>query len=113
MSAYFDLLVLAFACFRLTHLIVNDKITEFLRRPFHDTIEEELPDGTTETFIVIKGTGLRYWIGELLSCHWCTGMWSAAAIYAAYYIIPEISMPAITVLAIAGFASSIQAIISR
>ncbi|MCT4574603.1 CotY/CotZ family spore coat protein, partial [Bacillus thuringiensis] len=25
------------------------------------------------TFTKVKGNGLRKWIGELLSCYWCTG----------------------------------------
>ncbi len=26
----------------------------------------------------VKGKGLRKWIGELLSCYWCTGVWVSA-----------------------------------
>lgn len=108
MGNWLDLCLLVFASFRLTRLIVYDTITEFLRAPFHDIVEETLEDGTTETYIEIKGDGLRYWIGELLSCHWCTGIWSAAFLYAGYALLPQLSMPLITVLAIAGIASVIQ-----
>lgn len=108
MDSWFDLCLLIFASFRLTRLVVYDTITEFLRAPFHETVVETLDDGNTETYIEIKGSGIRYWIGELLSCHWCTGVWSTAIIYAAYVLYPQVSMPIITILAIAGLASIIQ-----
>jgi uncharacterized protein involved in cysteine biosynthesis len=108
MGSWLDLCLLVFASFRLTRLVVYDTITEFLRAPFHDIVEETLEDGSTETYIEIKGAGLRYWVGELISCHWCTGIWSAAFLYAGYAMIPQLSIPVITVLAIAGIASIIQ-----
>jgi uncharacterized protein involved in cysteine biosynthesis len=108
MVNWLDLCLLVFASFRLTRLIVYDTITEFLRAPFHDMVEETLEDGSTETYIEIKGEGLKYWIGELLSCHWCTGIWATSFLYSGYALIPQLSMPVITVLAIAGIASVIQ-----
>ncbi|WP_226675719.1 DUF1360 domain-containing protein [Mesobacillus jeotgali] len=108
MGNWLDLCLLVFASFRLTRLIVYDTITEFLRAPFHDIVEETLEDGSTETYIEIKGEGLKYWIGELLSCHWCTGIWATSLLYAGYALLPHLSIPVITVLAIAGIASMIQ-----
>lgn len=108
MASWLDFVLLIFASFRLTRLMVYDKITEFVRRPFHSTIEESMPDGTTETYIEIKGTGLRNWIGELLSCHWCTGFWCSLVLYSGYKFIPLYSIPLITVLAIAGCSSIAQ-----
>ena len=66
------------SCFRLTRLIVYDKITGFLRRPFIDELEITEPDGSVSTFTKVKGKGLRKWVGELLSCYWCTGVWVSA-----------------------------------
>ncbi|MEH7255563.1 DUF1360 domain-containing protein, partial [Neobacillus niacini] len=37
----FTFILLALASFRLTRLIVFDKITEFIRQPFFDEIKEE------------------------------------------------------------------------
>ena len=113
MNVYLDLLILVLASFRLTRLVVYDTITEFLRNPFHHIIEEVLPDGNVETYIQIKGSGLRYWIGDLLSCHWCTGIWCSAAIYGCYHFWPGIFMPLFTILAMAGLASIIQVLISK
>ncbi|WP_243291399.1 DUF1360 domain-containing protein [Bacillus sp. FJAT-47783] len=109
----FEFLLLAFASFRLTRLLVFDKITEFLRRPFHRTLEETLPDGTVEEYIEIKGTGLRKWIGELLSCHWCTGVWSAIFLYVIYRYQYDLAEPLIIILAIAGLAAIVETIVER
>ncbi|WP_210364779.1 DUF1360 domain-containing protein [Bacillus sp. REN3] len=108
MDSYLELILIVFASFRLTRLIVFDKITEFIRRPFHETFVETLPDGSEEAYIEIKGEGIRYWIGELLSCHWCTGFWCSVMVYCGYYFIPEIMMPFISIFAIAGMSSIIQ-----
>jgi uncharacterized protein involved in cysteine biosynthesis len=113
MDSWFDFILLVFASLRLTRLIVYDKITEFIRSPFHSIIEEANPDGSTETFIEIRGNGIKYWIGELLSCHWCTGFWSALTLYLAYKFIPTISLPVITVFAIAGCASFFQYFLTK
>lgn len=108
MGNWMDLFLLVFASFRLTRLIVYDTITEFMREPFHETVVEIEEDGSTETYIEIKGEGMRYWIGELLSCHWCTGIWSAGVLYSGYVLLPQLIMPVIIILAIAGMASVIQ-----
>ncbi|MFS0865184.1 DUF1360 domain-containing protein [Fredinandcohnia sp. 179-A 10B2 NHS] len=109
----FDFLILSLASFRLTRLLVYDKITEFIRRPFHDIIEEELPDGTIEEYIQIKGTGIRKWIGELLSCHWCTGVWSAGFLYVVYEYYFNLSEPLLFIFAVAGLAAIVESIISK
>jgi hypothetical protein len=113
MLNWLHLIILIFASFRLTRLIVYDTITEFLRQPFHKTVQETLPDGKTETYIEIKGTGVRYWIGELLSCHWCTGFWCTVLLYSSYLIWPVYMFHIITILAIAGCASIIQTLIEK
>ncbi|MEH7223922.1 DUF1360 domain-containing protein [Bacillus sp. JJ1566] len=104
----FEFILLGLASFRLTRLLVSDKITEFIRRPFHEVIQEELPDGTVEEYIQLKGTGLKRWIGELLSCYWCTGVWSTAFLYILYELYLPLSEPLILIFAIAGLASIIE-----
>ncbi|OOE06225.1 sporulation protein [Anoxybacillus kestanbolensis] len=104
----FPFFLLCVASFRLTRLLVYDRITSFLRAPFHDEFEQ---DG--ETYIVIKGTGIRKWIGELLSCHWCTGVWCAALLYVGTVYAPTMFMPLVSILAIAGVASVIEMIVQK
>lgn len=109
----FEFILLGLASFRLTRLLVFDKITEFIRRPFHEVIEEELPDGTIEEYIKLKGNGVRRWIGELLSCYWCTGIWSTVFLYLLNEFYLPLSEPLIFIFAIAGLASIIETCVTR
>lgn len=54
MITWFEFVLISLASFRLTRLLIYDKITSFIRRPFHEIIEEELPDGTVESYLHIK-----------------------------------------------------------
>ncbi|WP_100408196.1 DUF1360 domain-containing protein [Bacillus solitudinis] len=109
----FDFFLLVLASFRLTRLFMYDTITEFIRRPFHSIVEETLADGTTESFLQIKGSGLRYWIGQLLSCYWCFGIWCTAFLFLGYLWLSNFFMPIIIILAIAGSASIIEAVVEH
>lgn len=69
--------------------------------------------GQISTYIEIKGSGLRAWIGELLSCFWCTGVWCSAIIYLSWLFYYEFTGPVIIILAIAGFAAIIELLVSK
>ncbi|MBM7604035.1 hypothetical protein JOC75_002008 [Metabacillus crassostreae] len=109
----FQFILFGFATFRLTRLIVFDQITLFLRKPFHDEIEEVNEEGEVETYIEIKGTGLKAWIGELLSCYWCTGVWCSAFLYGLWMVWPQGTEILIMILAIAGFAGLIESLTKK
>ena len=109
----FEFLLLCLATFRLTRLLVFDTITVFLRRPFHELIEETNTEGQVETYLHIKGDGLKFWIGELLSCYWCVGVWVAIFFVLAYTFIPVYVGPVVLILAVAGIASIIEMIVSK
>jgi hypothetical protein len=106
-----DFIILALASFRLTRLIVFDKITEFLRDPFFDEVEEENDDGTLEVYYLPKGTPIKKFIGELLSCYWCTGVWVSASVVVGYLQLPVVFVPIILVLAVAGLAAILESIV--
>jgi hypothetical protein len=108
---FFEFIILALACFRLTRLIVFDKITEFIRVPFFDEIIEEHENGITEIYYMPKSTPVKKFIGTLLSCYWCTGIWVAAGVLAGYYLLPTIFHPIILVFAIAGLAAIMESLI--
>jgi hypothetical protein len=107
------LMLLGLAAFRLTRLIVYDKITEFIRRPFFDEIEEIEEDGMVEIYLTPKKKGIRGWIGELLSCYWCTGIWVSILLAGLYLYQTTIGNYTIIVLAIAAVGSIIETIISK
>ena len=86
----FDALLLALASFRVTRLVVYDKISRWFRDIF---------DGTE--------SGLAHTIHDLLACPWCIGFWSALVLVVAYFTQPW-AWTVIFFLAIAGVGSMVQ-----
>lgn len=109
----FNFFLFSLASFRLTRLVVFDDITFFLRKPFHEEFKETLEDGSSSTYILIKGTGIRKWIGELMSCYWCMGIWCTAILYSSWIVWPLWMEPIIMILAIAGSAAIIETIVIK
>ncbi|EKN68818.1 hypothetical protein BABA_12226 [Neobacillus bataviensis LMG 21833] len=105
---FLTFVILSLSSFRLTRLLVFDKITEFIREPFFDEVEEENEVGEIDVYYLPKKTGFKKFMGELLSCYWCTGIWAAALIVTFYYISPVVSTPIILILAVAGLASIVE-----
>ena len=66
-----ELPALAAATFRLSKLVVNEKVESWMREPFVD-----------EATRTPKGRRLRFAVGELLLCTRCAGAWSALALVA-------------------------------
>jgi hypothetical protein len=110
---FLNLLILTLASFRLTRLMVFDKITEFIREPFFDEVEEENEEGVLEVYYLPKKRGIKKFLGELLSCYWCTGIWSTAAIVLVEYLFPAFFHPIILILAVAGFAAILETIVQQ
>ncbi len=108
-----NLILLSLASFRLTRLIVFDKITEFIREPFFDEIIEKKAEGETEVYYLPKKAGFKKFIGELLSCYWCSGIWSAAFIVASHFLFPALAFPLILILAVAGAAAILEMIVQN
>ncbi|NHC40223.1 DUF1360 domain-containing protein [Bacillus sp. MM2020_1] len=108
-----QILILSLASFRLTRLLVFDKITEFIREPFFNEIKEENEEGEIEVYYLPKEKGFKKFIGELLSCYWCTGIWASAGIVAISLLYPDFSFPIILIFAVAGFASILESIVQH
>ncbi|MDA5110863.1 DUF1360 domain-containing protein [Brevibacillus thermoruber] len=105
--SWIDLTILVLASFRLTHLIVFDEITSFLRDPFFTVTYETDPSGQLVKHIQFKDSGVRRWIGLLLSCHWCVGIWAGTAVIILYRNVPA-AFPLLLILAVAGAAAVIE-----
>ena len=69
-----EILPLGVATFALAKLVAKEKVDAWVREPF----VEERPDGAR----VPRGEGLRYAVGELLTCTRCVGTWSALGLVA-------------------------------
>jgi hypothetical protein len=94
--------MLILASYRLTHLIVFDKITEFIRKPFVKKVKVET-DAGTETKEVPTSM-----VGYLLKCYWCAGIWSAILLGGAYLLFPKVTFVFILIFSIAGGQSIIE-----
>ena len=62
---------LAAATFALSKLVVNEKVVTWAREPF----VSETSDGRRP-----RGRGLRYAVGELLTCTRCVGAWAGLGV---------------------------------
>jgi Protein of unknown function (DUF1360) len=69
-----EIVPLGIATFALSKLIAKEKVDAWMREPF----VEEGPGGERHP----KGRGLRYAVGEMLTCTRCVGTWSALGIVA-------------------------------
>ncbi|MGG0935309.1 DUF1360 domain-containing protein [Brevibacillus centrosporus] len=105
--SWIDLTILVLASFRLTHLIVFDEITAFLRNPFFTVTYVTDATGQLLRQIDFKGGKIRSWIGRLLSCYWCVGIWVALVVVGLYLYVPA-AYPLLLLLAIAGAAAVIE-----
>ncbi|KIL73130.1 DUF1360 domain-containing protein [Bacillus badius] len=108
-----DLVVLFLASFRLTRLLVFDDIMESVRAPFFTEVKEKTEAGKTEVYIVPKRQGLKGWIGRMLSCYWCTGVWVSAFCCLTDLFLPRIGGFFLLILAVAGGGALIESLVQR
>lgn len=103
----FDATLIALATFRLTRLIVYDRIFAFFRDFFLDRVREKQKDGGVTVSYREPTSGVRRTIRDLLACPWCTGAWAALILVFSYYASPY-AWFVIFILAIAGLGSLFQ-----
>jgi hypothetical protein len=102
----FDAVMLAFASFRITRLIVYDKIARWFRELFASR-REFVQDGLTYVEVTPFKDGFRHTIYDLLHCPWCIGIWSSLIVVVAYFIF-DWAWSVIFFLALAGAGTLIQ-----
>jgi hypothetical protein len=85
-----EMLEIGVATFTLAKLLSKEKVESWVREPF---VEEDA-DGDRRP----KGTGLRYAVGELLTCTRCLGAWSSLGLVALRVTRPREARVVTTVL---------------
>lgn len=100
-----ELVLLALATQHLTRIISKQGITAPLRAPF---TRFEGPAGEGEVNEQVVGEGWRHAVGELLSCPFCLGQWSASALVVGSIAAPQLTTAAVTVLATAQVSDYLQ-----
>ena len=68
-----EILPIGLASFALAKLVAKERVDAWIREPF----VEERAEGPAP-----KGSGLRYAVGELITCTRCVGVWSALGLTA-------------------------------
>ena len=110
---FFSFLLLGLASFRLTRLIVFDVIAERFRMFFLEEAIEENDNEEDTVYVVPRGKGLRRFIGELISCYWCTGIWVSGFLVASLGLFPSFTMWLLVILSVAALASLIETLVQR
>jgi hypothetical protein len=81
-----DVVLLAGATHRLSRLITKDSVTSPLRAPF---ARFEGTSGPGELQEEVRGRGARKAVGELLTCPFCVGVWTATGLAAGLVFAPR------------------------
>jgi Protein of unknown function (DUF1360) len=102
-TPFIDCILLILAGFRLVRLLVFDRIFEPLRDWF---AMRKSSDNYLPSFFI----RIRQFIGAMLQCYWCAGIWSAALICAIYLWLPPLH-PFLLLLAVAGGAAILESLI--
>lgn len=102
----FDAALMALAAFRITRLVVYDKITRWFRELF---VQRRIFEENGKRFVEVEPyeRGFSRTVSELLACPWCIGFWSALIIAFCYFVFPW-AWFVIFFLAIAGAGSFVQ-----
>ncbi|MBU9713291.1 DUF1360 domain-containing protein [Evansella tamaricis] len=109
----FQFLLFSLAVFRLTHLLLYDSITEFIRKGLYEYEQEVDEDGKEETVQIIAHKGWKKWFGELFSCHWCMGIWASILLWLGFSLLPSVFSVVIIILAAAGVAAVVESVVVR
>lgn len=102
----FDAVMLSLAAFRITRLVVYDKITRFFREWFVEVQVEEI-EGRQMVALTPVLHGIKGTIHDLLGCPWCIGVWSALVVVFCYFVFSW-AWIVLFMLAVAGVSSFIQ-----
>lgn len=97
MNYWLLLLVLSFATFRLTRLITRDDFPPILWA--RTKIQHARPQRT------VNGEFEWWWLGELVSCHWCASGWVSLAFVETSNIFASIPLPIFTWFAVWGIGA--------
>lgn len=98
-------LVLALATHKFSRLLTLDWVTSPLRAPF--TRFEDFA-GEGEVSERARGSGMRRVIGELLSCPYCAGVWTASGFRLGRALAPRLTNIAAEIFALAALSNFLQ-----
>lgn len=81
-----DLALLGVSSHKLSYILSNASVTSFLRAPVTELQEVKSPTNLDEE---PRGEGLQRALGDLLTCHFCLGMWVSAFLSYGLVLFPR------------------------
>jgi hypothetical protein len=105
-----DLVLGGIATHKISRLLAKDKVTQPLRAPFTKNPEEAGPSEVSEE---PAGTGLRFVIGELVSCPYCLGMWVGSGMLFGLALMPRLTRFVASVFTVHTLADFLQIAYSK
>ncbi|GAA4035700.1 DUF1360 domain-containing protein [Allokutzneria multivorans] len=92
-----DLALLGSATHKASRMLSKERVTSFLRAPF---TRYQGPAGSAEVAEQPRGRGWRRTVGELLTCPFCVGTWTAGGFVAGLVLAPRPTRVAASVLTV-------------
>ncbi len=83
-----DMALLGVATHKLSDSLANDAVAMPLRAPFTELREKRSPKMVDER---PRGSGLRRSVGELLTCKFCLGVWTASFLTYGLVLSPRVT----------------------
>ena len=105
-----ELVVVGLASHRVGRMLAFERVGEPFREPFTATVPDE--SGADDT-VVARGRGVRWVVGELVSCPTCVATWAALAMSLMRRFAPGPTSILIGSLATAGVAEVVNGLSER
>ena len=100
-----ELVMLGLASHRIGRMVSFERVGEPFRAPFTATVPDE--SGADET-VVARGRGVRWVLGELVSCPTCVATWASLGLAIGQRFLPAPTRVLVGVLAAAGVAEVVN-----
>ncbi len=100
-----DLALGSLATFKIARVLSKDPITSPLRAPF---ARFEGAAGPAEVHEDVRGRGWRHAVGELLTCPFCVGQWTATLLVIGMTVLPRATRTFMSILAMVTASDVLQ-----
>jgi len=100
-----DLLLLGLAAQKISRILTRDRVMGFFRAPFTKLKKSA---GAGEVEEEARGTGLRRAIGELITCPYCLGTWTASGLIYGFSFNQALTRMVASIFAVSSIADFVQ-----
>ena len=105
-----DVLLLGIATHKISRTLTKEPIASPLRAPF--TAYEGV-SGPAELKERVRGHGVRHAVGEMLTCPFCLGQWTATTLLTGFVVAPRATRLVASLFAATTISDSLQLVYAR